>query len=150
MDIELEDKIAKQPIVLQLKAGPNNINSGDVQPMVEKMNSAYRLLRQNGSANIPTFALGVLYGTYADISGHYKKIESSSVGGQLKIPIFVGKDFWQLLTGDENFYSELIGIFVQLFEQEDYSELFEKDLKNLAVEIEEKYFTNGKLDPGKV
>lgn len=150
MDVEFKDKIKNQPLLLQLKAGPNTINSGDVRPILEDMNNAYRLLRQNRSDNIPTFAIGVLYGIHNDISGHYKKIESSSVGGQLNIPVFVGKDFWQRLTGDENFYSDLIGIFIELFEQEDYSELFEKDLKNLANVIEARYFTNGKFDLKKI
>lgn len=150
MDVEFEDKVEKRPLLLQLKAGPNTINSGDVKPIVDDMNSAYRLLRQNKSDNIPTFALGVLYGTHDDISGYYKKIEGSSVGGQLNVPILVGKDFWHRLTGNENFYSDLIGVFVELFDQEDYSKLFETDLENLAREIEAKYFTNGKFDLEKV
>lgn len=150
MDIEFEDKVKNQPLLLQLKAGPNTINSGDVKPIVDDMNSAYRLLRQNKSDHLPTFAVGVLYGTHNDISGHYKKIENSSVGGQLTIPILVGRDFWQRLTGDENFYSDLIGIFGELFEQEDYSKLFEADLQNLANEIEVMYFTNGKFDLKKI
>ena len=150
MDVEFDDMMEKRALLLQLKAGPNTINSGDVNPIVKEMNSAYRLLRQNGSRHIPTFAIGVFYGTHDDISGHYKKIEASSVGSQLNIPIIIGKDFWQRLTGDKNFYSDLIGIFVELFEQEDYSKLFEKDLNNLASEIKTKYFTNGKFDIKKV
>lgn len=150
MDVEFMDRIENKPLILQLKAGPNTINSGDVQPILKDMESAYRLLRQNKSDNIPIFAIGVFYGTHDDISGHYRKIESSSVGSQLNIPILIGKDFWQRLTGDENFYSDLIGIFIDLFEQEDYSKLLETDLKNLASEIENKYFTNGKFNLKKI
>ena len=146
MDVEFEDKVENRPLILQLKAGPNTINSGDVQPILKDMDSAYRLLRQNRSDNIPVFAIGVFYGAHDDISSHYKKIEGSSVGGQLNIPILVGKDFWQRLTGDENFYLDLIQIFMDLFEQEDYSGLFNADLKNLANQIEAEYFTNGKLN----
>jgi hypothetical protein len=150
MDIEFRDKLENRPLILQLKAGPNTINSGDVRPMLDDMNGAYRLLRQNRCDDIPTFAVGIFYGTHEDISGHYKKIENSSVGSQLSIPILAGKDFWQRLTGDENFYSDLAEMFVELFEPEDYSKLFEKDLKNLSAEIEAEYFTNGKFDPKKI
>jgi hypothetical protein len=150
MDVEFEDKLEHRPLIMQLKAGPNNINSGDVEPILDKMVSAYRLLRQNRTDNLPTFAVGVLYGTHDDISGHFKKIEASSVGGQLNVPIFVGKDFWQRLTGAANFYSDLIAIFVELFGQEDYSSLFQEDLNNLAKEIEAKYFTDGDFDASKV
>lgn len=150
MDIEFEDKVDPRTLSMQLKAGPNTINSKDVQPMVAEMNSAYRLLRTNGSPSIPIFAVGIYYGAHADISANYRRIESSSVGSQLNIPIIVGKDFWHRLTGDENFYTDLISVFVELFEQEDYSKLFDEDLKNLAKEISDKYFVEGKFDLGKI
>jgi hypothetical protein len=121
MDVEFDDKVENRSLILQLKAGPNTINSGDVAPMVKEMNDAYRILRQNRSNNIPIFAVGIYYGVHDDISANYKRIENSSVGGQLSIPVLVGKDFWHCLTGEENFYSDLIEIFVELFEQEDYS-----------------------------
>ncbi len=71
------------------------------------------------------------------------------VGGQLNAAMLVGKDFWHSLTGDEHFYSDLIGVFVELFEQEDNSELFKKDIKALSLEVEAKYFVDGKFDPKK-
>ena len=135
---------------MQLKAGPNTINKGDVEPIVREMNNAYRLLVQNRAGDrLPTFAIGITYGSLQEISGHYKKISLSSVGGQMNIPIYIGKDFWHRLTGDENFYIDMVGLFVTLFEQEDYSDLLEQDLSKLAKQIEEKYFTDGKFDISK-
>ncbi len=150
MDLQFQDKVDNRLLLMQAKSGPNTINSGDVQPIVNDMNSAYRLLVQNRTTNLPTFAIGVFYGTHADISGHYKKIEASSVGAQLNIPILVGKEFWHRLSGDENFYANLIATFCELFEKADYRALFEADINNLAKELEKKYFTNGTFDVSKI
>jgi hypothetical protein len=149
MDIEFEEKSSGKQFILQLKAGSDTLNSGDVEPIVEKMNMAYRLLKRNWSAEMPIFGMGVLYGSYEDLSGHYRKIASSPVGGQPNATMLVGKDFWHSLTGDENFYADLISIFAELFEKEDNSSLFKKDLEILSGEIEARYFTDGKFDPKK-
>ena len=149
MDIEFTDKTNGKQTILQIKAGANTINADDVSPLLEKMNKAYRLLRQNSSKDMPLFGMGILYGTYGDLSGHYKKIASSPVGGQNNAVMLVGKDFWHRLTGDENFYSDLIGMFAELFEEEDNSELFKRDIEALSAQIETKYFASGKFDPKK-
>jgi len=152
MDLEFDDKVDRHRVIMQLKAGPNTINSGDVGPMLEDMRSAYRLLRQNRvpQESMPLFAVGITYGTIGEISGHYRKIHESTVGGQMSIPILIGQDFWHRLTGDLDFYAGMIGIFVELFEQEDYTGLLDADLAKLASEIEAKYFTDGKFDSTKV
>jgi hypothetical protein len=150
MDIEFIDKTTKKQIMMQLKAGPNTLNSGDVQPIIEKFQSAFRLLRQNRAKKMPIFSIGIIYGTISEISGHYKKINNFSIGVQPTIPIFIGKDFWHRLTGDSDFYTKIIKIFLELFEEEKYSDLFENDLKRLSKEIEKKYFTKGKFDIKKI
>ncbi len=150
MDIEFNDRFEDQRVIMQLKAGPNTINSGDVDPIIEEMASAYRLLRQNRIAIMPTFAIGIAYGTIEDVSGHYKKIAASSVGGQMNIPLYVGQDFWHRLTGESDFYINMIKILVEVFEEEDCSELLESDIYNLAQEIEAKYFTDGEFDLNKI
>ena len=99
---------------------------------------------------MPIFAVGITYGSIGEISGNYKKIALSTVGVQAKIPILVGKDFWHRLTGQEAFYRELINLFIELFKEEDYSDLLETDLQSLSKQIEERYFTRGKFDPNKL
>jgi hypothetical protein len=150
IDIEYEDKLDGQNVVMQLKAGPNTINYDDVEPIVSKMGTAYRTLRQNRADNMPIFAIGITYGVMADISAHYRRIAASSVGGQLNIPIYIGQDFWHRLTGNPTFYSEMISLFVDIFEKEDYSDLLQEDLDRLASEIEAKYFSGGKFDLKKI
>lgn len=150
MDIEFEDKKEEQTIIMQLKAGPNTINSGDVKPMVEEMVSAYRLLQQNKVTQMPTFALGAIYGSLEEVSAHYKKIRDSGVGAQQSIPIYIGQDFWHRLTGNSNFYLEMLKIFISLFKEVNHASLLEENLQSLAKEIEEKYFTGGEFDPDKI
>ncbi len=150
MDIEFIDKVTDKKVYMQLKSGPNNINAGDVEPVVSKMNKAYRLFQKNGIGEMPVFAIGILYGTIDDISGHYKNIQASTVGAQPNIPIYIGQDFWYRITGNSNFYSQMMHLFIELFEQEDYSVLLQEDLVSLQNEIELKYFTNGKFDVGKI
>ncbi|MDR3642376.1 MAG: PmeII family type II restriction endonuclease [Candidatus Doudnabacteria bacterium] len=151
MDLEFIDKIDGKKVLMQLKAGPNTINSGDVEPIVSEMNSAYRLLQTNKvGKNMPLFAVGIVYGSMSEISGHYKKIADSPVGAQAKIPIYIGKDFWHRLTGQELFYRDLINLFIEVFDEEDYSDLLETDLKLLSAEIEGRYFTKHKFDPNKL
>lgn len=150
MDIEFDDKKDGARIVMQLKAGPNTLNKGDVKPILDEMQSAHRLLIQNRAVNIPTFAIGITYGTLDQISGHYKKIHTASLGHQPHIPIYIGKDFWERLTGDTEFYDEMIGIVAELFREEDYSKLFAQDVANLAKEIEQKCTVKGKFDLGRL
>lgn len=148
MDIEFKDKkelSVDTNYIIQLKAGPNTINSGDVNPIVSEMNAAYRLLLRNHVATMPTFALGIVYGTIEEVSGHYKKIATSSVGGQMKIPILIGKDFWWRLTGEENFYDQMVAIFIELFKKKDFSKLLEDDIIALAKQIKKEYFKRGKI-----
>ena len=151
IDIEFEDRVDRKQIMMQLKAGPNTLNKDDVRPILAKMTTAWRLLQMNGAGeNMPQFAIGITYGTVDEISGHYKAIRSSSIGGQINVLIYSGQDFWHRLTGDENFYSEMISIFFELFEEVDYSDLLETDLKNLTASIEKKYFTGGGFDITKI
>lgn len=150
MDIEFEDKITGKKIIAQMKSGPNTINHGDVKPLTDEMESAYRLLQKNGGKNMPEFAVCVIYGSLNTLSGHYKKLLSTNIGAQLGIPIYIGKDFWERLTGDKTFYSELIIIFQEIFEKHNLNEDLNIDIHVLAKEIDDIYFTNGKFDLSKL
>ncbi len=60
----------------KLKAGPNNINADDVEPIVAKMNQAYRILKRNSSSDMPIFGMGVLYETDDHLKGTIGKCNS--------------------------------------------------------------------------
>lgn len=151
MDLEFVDKTDNKKVIMQLKAGPNTINKDDIEPMIEKYKTAHRLLLRNyAGENMPKFALGITYGNLTNISYHFKRIASTTIGNQEDMPIYIGKDFWYRLTGNEDFYIELINIFIEIFQTENYEQQFESSIIKLAKNIEEEYFTNGIFDPSKL
>lgn len=74
-----------------LKAGPYTINSGDKA-----------LIRSNlrGINGVENRAIGVIYGSENDLNGSYVNLQE-------EFDIFVGKQFWQRITGYEDFYDNL-------------------------------------------
>ncbi|MEN9557888.1 MAG: hypothetical protein RL141_257 [Candidatus Parcubacteria bacterium] len=148
MDIEFTDRVTGEYIVMQLKAGPNTINAGDVGQIITEMKEAFRLIRQNaaGTTNMPLFAIGITYGRFEEVSAHYKKIHDTGVGNQLCVELLVGQHFWHRLTGDERFYHDLGLIFVDVFEKENFSQAFNQAVEKIAKEIEGAYFTDGIFD----
>lgn len=104
MDIEFEDALDGSHKYCQLKAGPNTINKDDVETIAQHFKSAKNLARTNSlKIGIDDLVVGVIYGSQEELSGHYKRLTKD-----YDIPVFVGKDFWYHLTGDENFYYDLI------------------------------------------
>lgn len=107
IDIEFIDQTEKRKKFCQLKAGPNTINSGDVETILSKFNSVKNLARTNNvKIQQGDLILGVLYGSDSELSTHYKTLRKKHF-----IPVLVGNDFWIRLTGDKKFYFDLISIF---------------------------------------
>jgi len=52
-------------------------------------------------------------------------------------PVIVGQEFWYRLTGDNNFYLDLIDVFSEVAQEADGVELLENVISNLATELEE-------------
>ena len=104
MDIEFDDAIDGSRKFCQLKAGPNTINKDDVETIVNHFKSVKNLARTNSlKIGMNDLIVGVIYGTPEELSSHYKRLTNEHY-----IPVFVGKDFWHHLTGEEYFYYELI------------------------------------------
>lgn len=104
MDIEFDDVLDGSHKYCQLKAGPNTINKDDVETIFRHFKSVKDLARTNSKKiGIDDLIVGVIYGTPEELSGHYKRLNKD-----YDIPVLVGKDFWYHLTGEENFYFELI------------------------------------------
>lgn len=104
IDIEFVDQISGKKIYCQLKSGPNTINNDDVETISNHFASVRGLAKTNKiKADADSFIIGVLYGEEKDLSGHYKRLDS-----QYHYGIVVGRDFWHRLTGDSDFYYDLI------------------------------------------
>lgn len=126
IDIEFIDSIDGARKYCQVKAGPNTINRDDVPMIFSHFRGVINLGRANGTRISPMdCVVGVLYGTRDDLSGHYKQIDRD-------YPVFVGKEFWERLTGDPHFYNDLISAFAEVAEEIDSSVLLEDTIARLA------------------
>ncbi len=132
LDIEFEDKTDGRYKYCQLKAGPNTINSGDVSPIINELQSGYRLLKQNGNRVVKDddIFVGVLYGEKNALSTHYKNIIP-------RFPVIVGEELWHKISGYEDFYSSLINKLTSLAETHDAKKKLEEACNRLADEIKE-------------
>lgn len=130
IDIEYIDFEDGQRKYCQVKAGPNTINKDDVPVIEGHFRGVINLGRANGlRITSSDCVVGVLYGTHNELSSHYKKIEQD-------FPVLVGEDFWYHLTGDHDFYSDLINAFAEVAEEFDSSDLLEQTVQSLAQEID--------------
>jgi len=128
IDIEFEDQIDHQKKYCQLKAGPNTINRDDVKTIHEHFHSIQNLSRTNNLRIPPDdLIVGVLYGEHSDLSAHYLRLETA-----YHHPVVVGQDFWHRLTGDLNFYKDLIATIVQVAEQANGQAVIEETIEALA------------------
>ncbi|HBF4490486.1 TPA: restriction endonuclease [Clostridioides difficile] len=129
IDIEFIDCIDGRRKFCQIKAGPNTINKDDVKTIIDHFSSVKRLARTNGlSLSYNDLIVGVFYGTENELNAHYKRINE-------EYPVVVGQDFWYRLTGDENFYFDLIDTIAQSALEEDCTVLLNDTISNLADEI---------------
>lgn len=135
IDIEFVDQIDGRRKYCQIKAGPNCINKDDITTILHHFDAIRRLARTNGlrefNADIDCI-VGVFYGTRDDLSTMYRTIDRSH-------PVYVGKDFWHHLTGDPNFYDELINEIASIATEVDGTELLNNVISQLSAKIEEKY-----------
>jgi len=131
IDIEFIDALDGRKKYCQLKAGPNTINSKDVLPIIGEFNTIKNLARTN---RMPDFnplydcIVCIIYGTPAELSNNYKNIAK-------EYPVYIGQEFWHRLTGDANFYSELISAFVEVAAESNGVELINNVIKELADKI---------------
>lgn len=135
IDIEFVDQLDGRRKYCQIKAGPNTINNDDITTIKNHFESIRRIARTNGlrefNADIDCI-VGIFYGSDKDLSASYKTIDASH-------PVYAGKDFWHPLTGDPNFYNELINEIASIATEVDGTELLNNVIRQLSTEIEEKY-----------
>ena len=134
IDIEFTDQTNGRYTYCQIKAGPSTINNDDITTIKNHFNTIRGIARTNGLRDFnPDIdcVVGVFYGTNDDLSAVYKTLQKSH-------PVYAGKDFWHRLTGDENFYEELIDNIAEVANEVDGTSIIETVIDNLATEIEER------------
>ncbi len=132
IDIEFIDQISKNKIYCQLKSGPNTINKDDVETIAGHFKKVISLGRTNNlRITHDDMVVGIIYGDTDSQNGHYKRITN-----EYDYPIYIGKDFWYRLTGDESFYSDLINVIGEVAVEADFSEELEGIIKELSESAE--------------
>lgn len=133
IDIEFIDQIDNRHKYCQIKAGPNTINNDDVTTILNHFNTIRGIARTNGLRDFnPDIdcIVGVFYGTTDSLSQFYRTINRSH-------PVYAGKEFWHRLTGDENFYEELINNIAEVANEVDGTSIIESAINDLSHQIEE-------------
>ncbi len=129
VDIEFVDALDGRKKYCQCKAGPETINSPDVETI---MGHFKKLIGKARLDRIPLqmddMIVGVFYGE--KMSANYKTINST-------YPVYVGAEFWEHLTGDKNFYNRLAKAFGEVVEEDgiDGSALILDKVNEIANEI---------------
>ncbi len=116
IDIEFEDHVDGDRKYCQLKAGPNTINKDDVETIAGHFTSIIKLGQTNNlKLGFHNLVVGVLYGEDRDLSSHYRRISK-----QYHYPVVAGQEFWARLTGDEEFYFDLIKSIGDVAQESNY------------------------------
>ena len=128
IDIEFTDQIDGFKKYCQLKSGPNTINKDDVETIAGHFEKVIHLGRTNGlRITHSDMIVGVIYGESGDLNGHYQRITK-----QYHYPIFSGQEFWHRLTGDPDFYLDLIKAIGEVAIEADYATELEVLVKTLS------------------
>jgi hypothetical protein len=128
IDIEFIDKIDGRKKYAQLKAGPNTINSGDVDTIHNHFRKVRNLARTNRlELGANDLVIGILYGSTADINSSYCKLRDHHF-----YPVYVGSELWYRLTGDVHFYTKLIRTFAEIEAAAASVQLIESKIQEIA------------------
>ncbi len=128
IDIEFIDAIDGRKKFCQLKAGPQTVNKDDVETIHNHFTSVRNLARTNSlQITDSDLIVSVMYGEISQLSSHYKAIERKYFH-----PVYIGKDFWYRLTGEELFYDKLIKTFRDLAVKFDGREVLENTISELS------------------
>ena len=133
LDIEFIDQIDGRRKYCQLKAGPNVINKDDVKTISDHFATAKRLaIANNLDVNLSDYILCLLYGEKHQKNANIKQIEKD-------YKVFIGTEFWYRLTGDTDFYKDLIESIGQVAKDCNLEQKINKVLDKLAEDIRRQY-----------
>jgi hypothetical protein len=130
VDIEFFDQIDGRKKYCQLKAGPETINKDDITTISDHFKKTRNIARTNHlNIGVDDMIVGILYGMPSELSSFYKTLNKEH-------PVYIGQDFWERLTGDKDFYKNLINAFGEIALETKSSTLLKNVIKELAKDIE--------------
>jgi len=133
IDIEYTDAVDGRKKYCQIKSGPNTINHDDCETIENHFKGIINLARTNNlSIGLNDLVVGVLYGGTSELSSHYQSLNK-------KFPVYIGKEFWYRLTGNELFYDKLIDSIGETALEVDGSHIIQETIVALSKELEIKF-----------
>lgn len=133
IDIQFEDAFDHRTKYCQIKAGPNTINYDDIKTIEDHFAKVTQLaIRNHVNVDIADCVVGVLYGEQEELNSFYKTIGKSH-------PVYAGPVFWEHLTGDPEFYGDLIKVFVEASDEMGSSSILDQQVKILAADIKNNF-----------
>ncbi len=136
IDIEFMDELDGKKKYCQIKSGPNTINHDDVETIFRHFQGTINLARTNNlDIGLNDLIVGVIYGEKSELSSHYQKINE-------RYPVIIGAEFWNRITGKEDFYHNLIDSIGEVALEVDGTHKLEETITALATEIEKEYGSN--------
>lgn len=136
---DMKKKKDSDTYYIQLKSGPNTMNVG----MVNSLNEMIEKIEEKHEDGIGM--LGMTYGKENQVSSQIRDNLNNFDEKAL-----IGKEFWEFLTDDEEYYSNLIGLIDSLSNdyeeryEHSYLELVEEQIDQLEREWEESYGATGR------
>lgn len=128
IDIEFIDCVDGRRKYCQIKSGPETINKDDVISIARHFRGVINLARTNSlNVTFDDMIVGVIYGRVDQLSAHYRSITE-----QHHFPVFVGVDFWYRLTGDINFYHDLIRVIGDVATASDFRAELDRVIEELS------------------
>jgi hypothetical protein len=128
IDIEFIDQIDGEKKYCQLKSGPNTINKDDVETIAGHFKNIINLGKTNNlKLGFHNLIVGVIYGEKDELSSHYKRITKD-----YNYDVIVGSDFWYRLTGDKDFYADLIKAIAEVAVEANFKEELNEIITELS------------------
>jgi len=133
IDIEFIDQLDGDRKYCQLKSGPNALNNDDVVTIKGHFRGVINLSRTN-NLKIPheNLVFALIYGEQEDANSFIKALEEDHV-------ILYAQDFWHRLTGDDDFYFDLIKAAGEVARDVDMKSIVEDVIDKLSSSVEDKF-----------
>jgi hypothetical protein len=133
LDFEFYDQLDKRVKYCQLKSGPNAINKDDIKTIIDHFKALRNLGRTNNKKiDIDDLVFCLTYGDNSEKNSFIKELEKEH-------PVYIGKEFWQRYTGDENFYRDLIVAANDVAKEVNMKPIVDEVIKDLSKKIEDRF-----------
>ena len=132
--------------IVGIKSGPNWGNADQVNTMRKNFKEARRILKEEGETCEIVSVNGCIYGK-DNVS--LKKHTNDSDLDYLKL---CGQKFWELVTGDNDFYKKLIKPLDKEVKKQDdiFKETYIQKINEMTKDLIDLFYTKNKLDWDKI